>query len=60
MIGLKIVLDEWARPEPPADEVPVVLTQGEYVVSARRGWQLDMMLAARIARPGSLLIVTGI
>ena len=60
MISLKIVLDEWARPEPPADAVPVTLTRGDFVVSARSSWQLDAMLAARIQVPGSLLIVTGI
>jgi len=60
MISLKIVLDEWARPEPPADPVPAVLTRNEYVVNSRSSWQLDAMLAASIARPGPLLIVTGI
>jgi hypothetical protein len=60
MTGLKIVLDEWARPEPPADEVPAVLTRGEYVISARCRWQLDAMIAASIRSPSALAIVTGI
>jgi hypothetical protein len=60
MIRLTVVLDEWADPEPPADDVPAVLSQGEYVISARYNWQLDAMLAARIRTPGPLCIVTGI
>ena len=60
MAGLKIVLDEWARSEPLPDEVPAVLTPGEYVISAPRNWQLDAMLSASIVRPGPLVLVTGI
>lgn len=59
MIRLAVVLDEWARPEPPADEIPAVLSRGEYIISARRSWQLNAMLAARIQVPGPLILVTG-
>jgi hypothetical protein len=59
MIKLTVVPDEWARPESPADDVPVMLFQGDYVISARRSWQLDAMLAARIRVPGPLILVTG-
>ena len=57
MISLKIVLDEWARPEPPADIVPVMLTPAESLIPARH---LDAMLTAIVARPGPLTLVTGI
>lgn len=53
---LTVVLDEWARPEPPPDKVPVMLTRNEYVVSARH---LDAMIAASIRVPGPLVLVTG-
>jgi hypothetical protein len=57
MTGLKIVLDEWARPEPFPDEVPVMLAPAESFVLARH---LDAMLTAIVARPGPLVLVTGI
>jgi len=55
MISLKIVPDELARP--PADAVPALLTRGESFVPAR---YLDAMLTAIVARPGPLILVTGI
>lgn len=57
MIRLSVVLDEWARPEPPVSPASAQINWGlDYI---RLQWQLDAMLAARILAPGPLCIVTG-
>jgi len=57
---LAVVVDEWAAPERPADDVPAMLSRGDFVVSKHRNWQLDAMLAGSIRNPSALAIVTGI